>query len=130
MNYLNITNLLSLIPSLIEFICGGYYVYNPTLKRFYILHFQLSFIIYNFIIIHLYYLHFKSSNNIIRNSINIKIKFYPVIIIKDLYIFIISKNLLLISKWQTCFLLGQRKKKISFSLFSAIRTKEDIPPRR
>ena len=84
-----ITNLLSLIPSLIEFICGGYYVYNPTLKRFYILHFQLSFIIYNFIIIHLYYLHFKSSNNILRNSINIKIKFYPVIIIKDLYIFII-----------------------------------------
>merc|ERR1711865_1003353 len=29
-----ITNLLSPFPSLIEWVCGGHYVYNPTLKRF------------------------------------------------------------------------------------------------
>merc|ERR1712196_431147 len=28
-----ITNLLSPFPSLIEWVCGGHYVYNPTLKR-------------------------------------------------------------------------------------------------
>ena len=29
-----ITNLFSFLPYLIEWICGGYYIYNPTLKRF------------------------------------------------------------------------------------------------
>ncbi len=28
-----ITNLFSSFPSLIEWVCGGYYIYNPTLKR-------------------------------------------------------------------------------------------------
>ena len=58
-----ITNLLSPFPCLIEWVCGGHYVYNPTLKRFFIFHFILPFIIIGFIIIHLFYLHFLSSNN-------------------------------------------------------------------
>ena len=33
-----ITNLLSPFPSLIEWVSGGHYVYNPTLKRFFIFH--------------------------------------------------------------------------------------------
>ena len=35
-----IINLLSPFPSLIEFLCGTYSVYNPTLKRFFLFHFQ------------------------------------------------------------------------------------------
>jgi quinol-cytochrome oxidoreductase complex cytochrome b subunit len=35
-----IINLLSPFPSLIEWVCGGHYVYNPTLKRFFLFHFQ------------------------------------------------------------------------------------------
>merc|ERR1712188_207597 len=31
-----ITNLLSPFPCLIEWVCGGHYVYNPTLKRFFL----------------------------------------------------------------------------------------------
>merc|ERR1712014_32760 len=38
-----ITNLLSPAPCLVEWICGGYCVYNPTLKRFFLFHFQLPF---------------------------------------------------------------------------------------
>ena len=34
-----ITNLLSPFPCLIEWICGGFYISNPTLKRFFIFHF-------------------------------------------------------------------------------------------
>jgi ubiquinol-cytochrome c reductase cytochrome b subunit len=37
-----ITNLLSPFPSLIEWVSGGHYVYNPTLKRFFLFHFILS----------------------------------------------------------------------------------------
>ena len=37
-----ITNIFIFIPCLIELICGGFYVSNPTLYRFFILHFILS----------------------------------------------------------------------------------------
>ena len=46
-----ITNLLSPFPSLIELLCGGYYIYNPTLKRFFLFHFIISFILFIFILL-------------------------------------------------------------------------------
>merc|ERR1712087_856808 len=58
-----ITNLLSPFPSLIEWVSGGHYVYNPTLKRFFIFHFQFPFLLCGFRILHLFYLHFHSSFN-------------------------------------------------------------------
>ena len=67
-----ITNLLSPFPSLIEWVSGGHYVYNPTLKRFFIFHFQFPFLLCGFRILHLFYLHFLSSNNPLRNSTNNK----------------------------------------------------------
>merc|ERR1711907_649653 len=66
-----ITNLLSPFPSLVEWICGGYCVHCPTLKRFFLFHFI--------------YLHFLSSNNPLRNSTNNKIPFFPFIFLKDLF---------------------------------------------
>merc|ERR1712146_407609 len=62
-----ITNLLSPFPCLIEWVCGGYYLYNPTLKRFFLFH-----------------LHFHSSNNPLRLNTNNKIPFFPFILLKDL----------------------------------------------
>jgi ubiquinol-cytochrome c reductase cytochrome b subunit len=84
-----ITNLLSPFPSLIEWVSGGHYVYNPTLKRFFSFHFQFPFIICGFRILHLFYLHSLSSNNPLRNSTNNKIPFFPFIISKDFYAFIL-----------------------------------------
>ena len=46
-----ITNLLSPFPCLIEWVCGGHYVYNPTLKRFFIFHFILPFIIIGILLV-------------------------------------------------------------------------------
>jgi ubiquinol-cytochrome c reductase cytochrome b subunit len=80
-----ITNLLSPFPSLIEWVSGGHYVYNPTLKRFFIFHFLLPFILCGFRILHLFYLHFLSSNNPLRNSTNNKIPFFPFIFLKDFF---------------------------------------------
>merc|ERR1712141_254379 len=61
-----ITNLLSPFPSLVEWICGGYCVHSPTLKRFFCFH-------------------FLSSSNPLRNSTNNKIPFFPFIFQKDLF---------------------------------------------
>ena len=38
----------------------SYYVYNPTLKRFFLFHFQFPFLLCGFRILHLFYLHFLS----------------------------------------------------------------------
>merc|ERR1711907_494110 len=46
-----ITNLLSPFPCLVEWVCGGYGVYNPTLKRFFLFHFQLPFLLCGFFIL-------------------------------------------------------------------------------
>merc|ERR1712137_954739 len=79
-----ITNLLSPFPSLIEWICGGYCLHNPTLRRFFLFHFRLPFLLCGFIILHLFYLHFHSSNNPLRLNTNNKIPFFPFILLKDL----------------------------------------------
>merc|ERR1712153_186308 len=84
-----ITNLLSPFPSLIECVSGGYYVHCPTLKRFFLIHFQLPFLLCGFAILHLYYLHFLSSTNPLRNSTNNKIPFFPFIFQKDFFGFIL-----------------------------------------
>merc|ERR1712024_388661 len=75
-----ITNLLSPFPSLVEWLCGGYCIHNPTLKRFFVFHFLLPFLLFHF-----FSLHFLSSNNPLRNSTNNKIAFFPFIILKDFF---------------------------------------------
>merc|ERR1712146_28927 len=65
-----ITNLLSPFPSLMGFLS---------------FHFQFPFLLCGFAILHLFYLHFLSSNNPLRNSTNNKIPFFPFIFQKDLF---------------------------------------------
>merc|ERR1712178_43344 len=58
---------------------------NPTLKRFFLFHFQLPFLLCGFVILHLFYLHSHSSNNPLRLNTNNKIPFFPFILIKDFF---------------------------------------------
>merc|ERR1711976_487514 len=78
-----ITNLLSPFPSLVEWISGGYCLQNPTLKRLFLFHFILPFLLFGFAILHLFYLHFHSSNNPLRLNTDNKIPFFPFIFLKD-----------------------------------------------
>merc|ERR1712115_215353 len=68
-----------------EWICGGYCVHSPTLKRFFLFHFVLPFILLGFLILHIFYLHFHSSNNPLRLNTNNKIPFFPFIFLKDYF---------------------------------------------
>lgn len=84
-----ITNLVSAIPyfgdSLVLWIWGGFSVGNPTLTRFYAIHYLLPIIIAVLSLIHLIFLHESGSNNPLglkRN--NEVIKFHPYFSIKDL----------------------------------------------
>nr|AIC09097.1 cytochrome b [Gasteruption sp. M19] len=83
-----ITNLISAIPylgnMLVEWVWGGYSVENPTLNRFYSLHFILPLLITMMILIHLMYLHNTGSNNPLGTNSNLyKIPFNFYFTIKD-----------------------------------------------
>lgn len=84
-----ITNLLSAIPycgsRLVEWLWGGFSVGNPTLSRFFTLHFLLPFVIAALVIVHLIFLHETGSNNPLGVNRNFdKIPFHPYFSIKDI----------------------------------------------
>jgi ubiquinol-cytochrome c reductase cytochrome b subunit len=65
---------------------GGFSVENPTLNRFFTLHFLLPFIIAGLSLLHILFLHIPGSSNplTIKTSYD-KISFYPYFYLKDLY---------------------------------------------
>lgn len=84
-----ITNLFSVVPivgnNLVVWIWGGFSVRDPTLTRFYSLHFLLPFVLSFFVILHLFFLHQQGSRNRLGISRNIdKIQFHPYFRVKDL----------------------------------------------
>uniref|UniRef100_UPI0030FE62F9 cytochrome b n=1 Tax=Egeirotrioza xingi TaxID=3132083 RepID=UPI0030FE62F9 len=84
-----ITNLLSAIPylgqTLVLWLWGGFAVDNPTLTRFFTLHFLMPFILSGLVIIHLIFLHETGSSNPLGMPFNNdKIPFYPYFLIKDM----------------------------------------------
>lgn len=87
-----ITNLLSAIPYVgkivVEWVWGGFAVSNPTLTRFFALHYLLPFVITALVVIHLFYLHVEGSSNPlgVSSSTN-KTSFHYYYSVKDLYIF-------------------------------------------
>jgi len=87
-----ITNLFSAIPwvgqSIVTLLWGGFTVGNPTLNRFYALHYLLPFVIVAVVLLHLIALHRFGSNNPL--GIDVKgpqdsLPFHPYFTIKDLF---------------------------------------------
>jgi ubiquinol-cytochrome c reductase cytochrome b/c1 subunit len=62
-----ITNLFSAIPAvgdpIVTWLWGGYAVGNPTLNRFYSLHYLLPFVIAGVVVLHIWALHMVGQNN-------------------------------------------------------------------
>jgi len=85
-----ITNLLSAIPyignDIVQWLWGGFSIGNPTLNRFFSLHYLLPFVLAGLAVVHLIALHVNGSNNPLGVSSNIdKIPFHPYYSIKDLF---------------------------------------------
>ena len=65
---------------------GGYSVYNPTLNRFFSLHYRLPFVLAGIVILHIWALHVPGNNN--PTGISVKsdkdtVPFHPYYTIKD-----------------------------------------------
>jgi ubiquinol-cytochrome c reductase cytochrome b subunit len=86
-----ITNLFSAFPfgdSIVQWLWGGYSVDNPTLNRFYALHYLLPFVIVAVTMLHLVALHMFGSNNPLGVEKKTKadsIPFHPYYTVKDLF---------------------------------------------
>jgi ubiquinol-cytochrome c reductase cytochrome b/c1 subunit len=88
-----ITNLFSAIPlvgeSITQWLWGGFAVDNPTLNRFFSLHYLIPFLILGLVILHVWALHVPGNNNPL--GIDLKkdktdtVPFHPYIVIKDLF---------------------------------------------
>nr|ABU45723.1 cytochrome b [Phrygilus dorsalis] len=94
-----ITNLFSAIPyigqTLVEWAWGGFSVDNPTLTRFFALHFLLPFVIVGITLVHLTFLHDTGSNNPLGIPSDCdKIPFHPYYTIKDILGFVLMLSLL------------------------------------
>nr|AAS75523.1 cytochrome b [Eophona migratoria] len=94
-----ITNLFSAIPyigqTLVEWAWGGFSVDNPTLTRFFALHFLLPFFIVGLTLVHLTFLHETGSNNPTGvPSDGDKIPFHPYYTMKDILGFALMISLL------------------------------------
>ena len=87
-----ITSFFSIIPvigkEVVMWIWGGFTVGNPTLNRFYSLHYLLPFLITGMVFVHLGLLHKDGSNNPLGiKTKTANINFYPYIYVKDLVAF-------------------------------------------
>jgi len=86
-----ITSLFSAIPvvgdSIVTWLWGGFSVDNPTLNRFFALHFTLPFVIFAVVFMHIWALHITGSNNPTGIEIQDKkqdsVPFHPYYTIKD-----------------------------------------------
>jgi ubiquinol-cytochrome c reductase cytochrome b/c1 subunit len=103
-----ITNLFSAIPVvgdwIVSWLWGGYSVGNPTLNRFYSLHYLLPFVIAGVVVLHVWALHVAGQNNptgIEPKTEKDVVAFTPYATVKDA--FFLSAFLILFA-WFTFFL--------------------------
>nr|YP_010586587.1 cytochrome b [Setodes iuppiter]UZZ44401.1 cytochrome b [Setodes iuppiter] len=106
-----ITNLFSVIPyignEVILWLWGSFSISNPTLNRFFMLHFLMPFIITLFIFIHLIFLHSTGSSNPLSINYNIdKMPFHPFFSYKDMLGFNMLFMILLSLMMWNPYLLG------------------------
>jgi quinol-cytochrome oxidoreductase complex cytochrome b subunit len=85
-----ITSMVTAIPvagqPIVQWLWGGYTVGNPTLNRFFSLHFLLPFLIAGVTLIHLILLHKVGSNSPIGSDTGIDdVPFYPYFFSKDVF---------------------------------------------
>jgi len=107
-----ITSLFSAIPlvgeSIVEWMWGGFAVENPTLQRFFSLHYLLPFVIAGLVMVHIWAFHTTGNSNptgveVRRDSLDVAKKdmvpFWPYYVIKDLYALSLILTIFAIFVW-------------------------------
>ena len=95
-----ITSLFSAIPlvgeSITHWLWGSYAVDDPTLNRFYVLHWLIAFLIVGVVVFHVIALHMTGSNNpmgVEPKDTRDTVSFHPFVTSKDLFAFLVFMTL-------------------------------------
>ena len=86
-----ITSMFSAVPvvgdTIVTFLWGGFSVDNPTLNRFFSLHYLLPFVIVGLVFLHIWALHVPGANNPLGIDATPadKIPFFPYYVMKDVF---------------------------------------------
>jgi len=96
-----IINLVGTLPiigdSLTQLLLGGFAVDNPTLNRFFSLHYLIPFIIFGLVLLHIWSLHVPGNNNPTGVSVQGKqdtVAFHPYYTVKDFFAYVVFLLLL------------------------------------
>ena len=91
-----IINLVGTLPiigdSLTQLLLGGFAVDNPTLNRFFSLHYLIPFIIFGLVLLHIWSLHVPGNNNPTGVSVQGKqdtVAFHPYYTVKDFFAYVV-----------------------------------------
>ena len=91
-----IINLVGTLPiigdSLTQLLLGGFAVDNPTLNRFFSLHYLMPFIIFGLVLLHIWSLHVPGNNNPTGVSVQGKqdtVAFHPYYTVKDFFAYVV-----------------------------------------
>ena len=91
-----ITNIFASIPivgnPILELLRGGFAVGNPTLNRFFSLHYLLPFVIADVVVLHIWALHVPGNNNPVGVEVKSRrdtVSFHPYYTMKDLFAIIV-----------------------------------------
>ncbi len=127
-----ITNLFSAIPlvgdGLVTWLWGGFSVDNPTLNRFFALHFLLPFVILGVVFIHVWALHVTGSNNptgVEPKSEKDTLPFFPYFVAKDLYALVVFLTVFFAMVFFAPLALTEHD---HFKMFDSMQTPEHIVP--
>ncbi len=70
---------------------------NPTLTRFFALHYLLPFVVAALVVLHIFFLHLYGSSNPLLVSRGVsKVTFHPYYAIKDLYVYVVMLFILMV----------------------------------
>ena len=125
-----ITNLLSAVPlvgsDIVGWIWGGFRVSNPTLRRFFIIHFCVPFILVSVVALHVLVLHNQGSQNPsnILSKYNL-LRFHPFFVLKDIVFFFLIFLVFEFFIFLNPYFLGDPE---NFVAANMMRTPEHIVP--
>ncbi len=127
-----ITNLFSAIPvvgnSVVTWLWGGYAVGNPTLNRFYSLHYLLPFVIAGVVVLHIWALHVAGQNNptgVEPKSEKDTVAFTPYATIKDAFVLTVF---LLLFAWLVFYIPGYLTHPDNYIMANPAQTPPEIVP--
>jgi ubiquinol-cytochrome c reductase cytochrome b subunit len=127
-----ITNLFSAVPffgeSITTWLWGGYAVENPTLNRFYALHYLLPFVLAGLVGLHIWALHVPGNNN--PTGVSVKshqdtVPFHPYYTMKDTFAILVFLIVLSVFVFFTPNYMGHA---INYEMANPLKTPTHIVP--